>query len=125
MSRPKSYGDALFADCPTRTVFDTISGRWVPLILVALAKEPSGYRELLRRIEGITPKVLTESLRRLENDGIVSATRSVEGRVRNSQYELTPRGQTLLPIVQAVKVWAEEHLPEVEAARQAHLGEGT
>jgi DNA-binding HxlR family transcriptional regulator len=98
VSRPKSYGDALFADCPTRTVFDTISGRWVPLILVALAKEPSGYRELLR---------------------------SIEGRVRNSQYELTPLGETLLPIVQAVKVWAEEHLPEVEAARQARIGEGT
>jgi DNA-binding HxlR family transcriptional regulator len=117
VSRPAAYVDAFVAACPTREVLDRISSKWVSLILVALADTPSGYRELLRRIDGVSPKMLTQTLRTLETDGIVLARRSTD-RPSPSTYALTDLGRTLLPILAAVKQWAEEHLPEVLEARE-------
>jgi len=114
--RPPAYVDAFVASCPTREVLDRISSKWVSLILVALAEVPSGYRELLRRIDGVSPKMLTQTLRALETDGIVRVRRSAD-RPSRSTYSLTELGLTLLPVLAAVKQWAEEHLPEVLDAR--------
>jgi len=116
MPRPRAYVDAFSAECPTREVLDRISSKWVSLVLVALADAPSGYRELLRRIDGVSPKMLTQTLRALEEDGIVLAQRS-SNRPSRSTYALTDLGRTLLPLLAAVKRWAEEHLPEVQQAR--------
>ncbi|MGC5165928.1 winged helix-turn-helix transcriptional regulator [Luteimicrobium sp. DT211] len=117
MPRPRAYVDAFSAECPTREVLDRISSKWVSLVLVALADAPSGYRELLRRIEGVSPKMLTQTLRALETDGIVLARRSTD-RPSRSVYALTDLGRTLLPVLAAVKLWAEDHLPEVLRARE-------
>jgi DNA-binding HxlR family transcriptional regulator len=108
--------DAFVAQCPTREVLDRISSKWVSLVLVALADGPSGYRELLRRIEGVSPKMLTQTLRFLEEDGIVRLEYTADVPARSS-YELTDLGRTLLPVLAAVKQWAEDHMPQVVAAR--------
>jgi DNA-binding HxlR family transcriptional regulator len=114
--RPTSYPNAFVAQCPTREVLDRISNKWVSLLLVALAAEPLGHRELLRRIEGVSQKMLTQTLRDLERDGIVSFTRTDSNPPRSS-YRLTDLGETLLPVLAAVKSWAETHMPEVLEAR--------
>ena len=119
VSRPKSYFDAYVADCPTREVLDRIGSKWTSLILVALGDGVAGYRELLRRIEGVSPKMLTQTLRNLERDGVVQVART-NTEVPRSHYALTELGLTLLPLLAAVKGWAEEHMPEVLAARERH-----
>ncbi|MDH6705867.1 DNA-binding HxlR family transcriptional regulator [Kitasatospora sp. MAA19] len=82
----------------------------------ALADGPQRYRDLRRRLAGVGEKMLTQTLRALERDGLLtrSVTPTVPARV---DYALTPLGRDLLPLVQAIKAWAESHLPEVLAAR--------
>jgi DNA-binding HxlR family transcriptional regulator len=111
--------DAYFAACPSRKLLDRISDKWVTLILVALDNGPKRYSDLSRRIAGVSEKMLTQTLRSLERDGLISraVTASVPVRV---DYALTPLGSSLLPIVRAIKAWAEANLPEVEAHRAAY-----
>lgn len=108
--------DAFLAACPSRQVLARISDKWVTLILVALAAGPQRYSDLGRVIAGVSQKMLTQTLRTLERDGLVSrtVTASVPARV---DYQLTPLGESLMTAVNAVKTWAEEHISEVEASR--------
>ena len=108
--------DAFLATCPARQLLDRISDKWVTLIISALADGPQRYSDLSRRIAGVSQKMLTQTLRSLERDGLLtrSVTPSVPVRV---DYELTPLGQTLLPLLAAIKSWVESHLPDVAAAR--------
>ncbi|MFI7063287.1 winged helix-turn-helix transcriptional regulator [Kribbella sp. NPDC050124] len=108
--------DAFLATCPARQLLDRISDKWVTLIITALADGPQRYSDLSRRIAGVSQKMLTQTLRSLERDGLLtrSVTPSVPVRV---DYELTPLGRTLLPLIAAIKGWAESHVPEVAAAR--------
>ena len=111
--------DAFLAACPSRQVLARISDKWVTLILVALAGGPLRYSDLGRIITGVSQKMLTQTLRTLERDGLVSraVTASVPVRV---DYQLTPLGDSLMPAVNAVKAWAEEHISEIEASRAAY-----
>jgi DNA-binding HxlR family transcriptional regulator len=111
--------DAFLAACPSRPVLARISDKWVTLILVALAGGPLRYSDLGRVITGVSQKMLTQTLRTLERDGLVSraVTASVPVRV---DYQLTPLGDSLMPAVNAVKAWAEEHISEIEASRAAY-----
>jgi DNA-binding HxlR family transcriptional regulator len=111
--------DAFLAACPSRQVLARISDKWVTLILVALADGPQRYSDLGRVIAGVSQKMLTQTLRSLERDGLVSrsVTASVPVRV---DYQLTPLGDSLLPAVNAVKAWAEGHIGEIEASRAAY-----
>jgi DNA-binding HxlR family transcriptional regulator len=108
--------NAFLVDCPARQLFDRISDKWVGLALTALSKESQRYSELSRTITGVSQKMLTQTLRNLERDGLVSrrVTPSVPVRV---DYELTPLGQSLLPAVQMLKIWAEENIERVQDAR--------
>ncbi|MFC4117970.1 winged helix-turn-helix transcriptional regulator [Nonomuraea zeae] len=112
----KAAYDAYLATCPARQLLDRISDKWVSLLLNALAGGPQRYSELSRRVAGVSQKMLTQSLRGLERDGLVSRTVTPSVPVR-VDYELTPLGVSLLPVVQAVKTWAETHIEEVAAAR--------
>jgi DNA-binding HxlR family transcriptional regulator len=107
--------DAFLANCPTRKLLDRISDKWVSLVLAALADGPHRYNELARRIAGVSQKMLTQTLRTLERDGIVSraVTPAVPVRV---DYDLTPLGRTLLPVMWEIKLWAESHIEAVESA---------
>ena len=113
----KAY-DAYLASCPARQLLDTISDKWVTLVLIALADGPQRYSELARTIAGVSQKMLTQTLRALENDGLVERTVTAAVPVR-VDYALTPLGRTLLPLISELKTWAEAHMDDVLAARAA------
>ncbi|HLU58680.1 MAG TPA: helix-turn-helix domain-containing protein [Pseudonocardia sp.] len=110
---------AYLASCPARRLLDRIGDKWVTLVLSALADGPQRYSDLSRRIAGVSQKMLTQTLRSLERDGLVSrsVTPSVPVRV---DYALTPLGTPLMPLLAHIKEWAEQHMDEVAAARAAY-----
>ncbi|KJH70645.1 winged helix-turn-helix transcriptional regulator [Aliterella atlantica] len=107
------------AQCPSRQVLDLIADKWTAIVIYCLSKGTKRYSELQREIGGISQKMLTQTLRSLERDGIVS--RMVYPVVPPMvEYSLTPLGETLIePLCQLCK-WAETHIPEVEAARNRY-----
>ncbi|NRQ31853.1 helix-turn-helix transcriptional regulator [Nonomuraea sp. NN258] len=111
--------DAYLADCPARQLLDRISDKWVSLVLTALADGPQRYGGLARTLAGVSQKMLTQTLRTLERDGLISraVTPSVPVRV---DYALTPLGVSLLPVMRAIKDWAETHIEQVAAARESY-----
>jgi DNA-binding HxlR family transcriptional regulator len=106
------------ASCPSRVVLRRIGARWTVFIVNALEHEPMRFTALATRIQGITPKVLAETLRSLEEDGLISRTVFDEN-PPHVEYALTELGRSLLVPLRAVRAWAEEHVPEVLAARVA------
>jgi DNA-binding HxlR family transcriptional regulator len=108
--------NANLAECPGHQLLATLSSKWVTLVIAALADGPLRHSELSRTVAGATQKMLTQTLRTLERDGLVSrcVTPSVPPRV---EYELTPLGHTLLPVQRAIKAWAEQHVEDVRSAR--------
>ncbi|GIE96345.1 winged helix-turn-helix transcriptional regulator [Paractinoplanes rishiriensis] len=106
-------------DCPSRQILDRIGDTWSVLIVVMLADGPHRYTELARRIQGVSPKMLTQTLRGLERDGLIERTvyAVVPPRV---DYALTELGRSLHGLVEALEKWAEAHIDEVLAARQAY-----
>lgn len=124
--------DAFLADCPSRQMLTRISDKWVPLVLTALCGEgpvPAGgrvgqsralrYSELSRRVAGVSQKMLTQTLRSLERDGLVIRTVTPTVPVTVT-YELTELGHSLQQVMQEVKSWAEAHMDEVLANREAY-----
>src|SRR5690349_3986655 len=111
--------DAFMAACPARKLLDRISDKWVSLVLVALAGGPQRYSDLGRRIAGASEKMLTQTLRTMERDGLVSrtVTAGVPARV---DYRLTGLGESLLPLLAAIKTWAETHIADVERAQEEY-----
>lgn len=104
------------AECYSRKVLDRIADKWTALIIRVLAEGTKRHNELRREITGISQKMLTQTLRSLENDGIVN--RRVYPEVPPKvEYSLTPLGRSLIEPLEAVCKWAEKHLPELEAAR--------
>ena len=112
----KQAYDAFMADCPSRKLLDRISDKWVALALAALADGPQRYSELNRRLAGVSQKMLTQTLRTLERDGLVTRTVTASVPVR-VDYELTPLGHELFPVMIAIKNWAETHMDRVFEAR--------
>ena len=111
--------DVYDSDCPSRQVLDRIGDTWSVLIVGALARGPRRYSELAARIHGISPKMLTQTLRGLERDGMISRTvfPVVPPRV---DYALTDLGSSLLGLVSALETWAEGHIGDVARARAAY-----
>jgi DNA-binding HxlR family transcriptional regulator len=107
------------ADCPTRRALDRIGDKWSVLIVALLAKRTHRFAELRRGISGISQKMLTQTLRSLERDGLVTRTIYAEVPPR-VEYTLTPLGRTLVDPIQAVVAWAEDHITEVETAQREH-----
>jgi DNA-binding HxlR family transcriptional regulator len=104
------------ASCRVRTVVDRIGDKWSIYVVDRLGCGPRRFSELLRGIDGITPRMLTVTLRGLERDGIV--TRTVHAAVPpRVDYALTPLGTTLLTPIGQLVAWADAHVCEVEAAR--------
>jgi DNA-binding HxlR family transcriptional regulator len=111
--------DAYMMECPARKLLERISNKWVSLILCALADGPKRYGDLARIIAGVSQKMLTQTLRSLQRDGLVARTVTPSVPVR-VDYELTPLGDSLQPVVMAVKAWAERHIEQVEDARRGY-----
>lgn len=108
--------DAFLDRCPTRELLSRLTDKWVALVIPALADGPRRHSELANRIAGVSQKMLTQTLRSLERDGLVSRTVTPSVPVR-VDYALTPLGRTLMPLVAHMKEWAECHMDEVAAAR--------
>ena len=106
-------------DCASRQVLDRIGDTWSVLIVATLADGSRRYTELAQRIQGITPKMLTQTLRALERDGLV--TRTVHAVVPpRVDYALTPLGFSLLDLVKALEDLAEPHIDDVLEARSEY-----
>ena len=103
--------------CESRQALDRIADKWTCLIVYALVDGPRRHGELRRAIDGISQKMLTQTLRSMEADGLVS--RTVFDRVPPAvEYRLTPLGETLKDPLIAICRWAMEHLPELQQARR-------
>lgn len=105
------------SDCPSRALFDQIADKWSMMVLAVLDDGPHRFNAIKRRLEGITQKALTQCLRRLERNGLVS--RQVIPAPLAVQYEITPLGNTLQQPLRQLHAWTLEKLPMVESARSA------
>lgn len=102
--------------CLSRVVLDRIADKWTALIIHALAGGTLRYATLQRAIGGISQKMLTQTLRSLERDGLV--LRKVHPVVPPKvEYSLTPLGRTLIEPLHAICSWSEKHLPQLQANR--------
>ncbi|MFI5897016.1 winged helix-turn-helix transcriptional regulator [Actinoplanes sp. NPDC051513] len=111
--------DVYSAPCPSRQVLDRITDKRTALIVGCLSTGPKRYSELRTAIDGVSEKMLTQTLRSLERDGLVARTTypTVPPKV---EYQLTPLGHTLTAPLAAVRDWAERHINEVNNARLRH-----
>ena len=109
--------------CASRRLFEAISGKWSPLVVMALKDGGKKRHGMLRReLGGISQKMLIQTLRGLEHNGLVE--REVYPVVPPKvEYALTPLGMSLQPLLEEICQWSEGHLPEVEEAR-SRAGQG-
>jgi DNA-binding HxlR family transcriptional regulator len=131
-AQAKAEYDAFLAACPSRKLLDRISDKWVTLLLAALGSgpdcagqpRPMRFSELSRLLAGISQKMLTQTLRSLERDGLITRTATATVPVTVT-YELTDLGLSLFRLTRGLKVWAEAHMDDVlasRATRDAGLG---
>lgn len=107
------------ANCPTRRALDRIADKWAVLILILLSEETLRFNALKRRIDGISQKMLSQTLKSLERDGLVSR-RAIATVPVTVEYSITPLGRTLSATVDELRLWAERHIGEVEAAQKRY-----
>mgnify|MGYP001297415966 CR=1 FL=1 len=113
--------DVYAQNCPTRLLLDHIADKWASLILWRLSDGPIRFNELRRKIEGISTKVLSQALKALERDGLIS--RAVFATVPVTvEYSITPLGATLAQKISAVTEWAEDNIEAVLDAQQRYDG---
>ncbi|MBB5940056.1 winged helix-turn-helix transcriptional regulator [Streptomyces zagrosensis] len=114
----RSYGgaDAYLRNCASREVLDFLSSKWVCLTIGALRPGTMRFSELRRRLDGITQKMLTQSLRDCERNGLVLRTvyPTVPPRV---EYRLTDLGQSLAGLTDAIRIWSESHMSDIQVAQ--------
>jgi DNA-binding HxlR family transcriptional regulator len=115
----KADCDAFLAQCPSRQLLDRLSDKWVTLVMVALQPAPQRYSQLARTIAGVSQKMLTQTLRTLERDGLVARTVTPTVPVTVT-YELTELGRSLLHVIARLKDWAESNMEAVLVARETY-----
>ncbi len=116
MAKTAAPPSVLEPQCPSRLVLDRIADKWTALVIQILASGTMRYAELQRAIGGISQKMLTQTLRSLERDGLVQRTVHpvVPPKV---EYSLTRLGRTLIEPLHALCRWSEKHLTELQANR--------
>lgn len=112
---PNVYAEA----CPSRAILELIADKWTLLILPALKRGPMRNGDLMRLIQGVSQKMLTQTLRELERNGLVARIDYMEVPPR-VEYALTDLGRSLSDAVRRLEGWAESHIPEVLAARASY-----
>ena len=110
--------DPYVATCPTRQVLDCVANKWAVLVLGLLSERRHRFGELQRGIDGVSQKVLTQTLRSLERDGIVERTvhPTVPPKV---EYSLTPIGESLAATLGGLRAWAERNIEAVMSNRES------
>jgi DNA-binding HxlR family transcriptional regulator len=107
------------SDCPTRKVLDRIADKWAVLVLGLLIEGPIRFNRLRRAVEGISQKMLSQTLKSLERDGLISRKAFATVPV-TVEYAITPLGRTLATTLDALRIWAETHMEEVTANQQRY-----
>ncbi|WP_330278335.1 helix-turn-helix transcriptional regulator [Lentzea sp. NBC_00516] len=107
--------------CPCRDLLDMVASKWTALVIGDLEDGPKRFGELKRRLEGVSQKMLTQTLRTLERDGLVTRTvyPSVPLRV---EYELTELGRSVTEPLAALRLWAQKNYESVAEARETFDG---
>ena len=106
-------------DCPSREILNLIGDKWTTLVIGLLDGHTMRFSELRRQIGGISQKMLTQTLRNPERDGLVERTVYAEVPPR-VEYALTPLGETLTKPLNALMAWAETHLEAVAEAQETY-----
>lgn len=112
--------DVFASECPSRQVLGRVANKWTMLVICALTEsEVLRFSQLRRRVEGVTQKMLTQTLRGLERDGL--ASRTVYPTVPTTvEYRLTPLGTSLAGAVSVIKEWAYSNIDQIERARELY-----
>jgi DNA-binding HxlR family transcriptional regulator len=113
------YYDVFARTCPSRAVLEHVTGRWGSLTLGALSAGPKRFNELRRRIDGVSPKVLTQTLQTLERDGLLER-REVSTFPLHVEYTLTPMGHTFADRLFDLFSHLRTQMPDVLAAQRRH-----
>ncbi|WP_030484688.1 winged helix-turn-helix transcriptional regulator [Nocardioides aequoreus] len=111
--------DPYSAACPSRQLLDRVGDKWTVLVIGTLAGGPRRYGDIARAVEGVSQKMLTQTLRHLERDGLVTRTVHAQVPVR-VDYELTELGRDLIAPLGVLHRWARDHIGEIVAARAAY-----
>ncbi len=115
MNAPNVYASS----CPTRLILDRVADKWAVLVLLLLSDGPVRFNQLRRQVEGLSQKMLSQTLKNLERDGLI--TRKAFPTVPVTvEYAMTPLGRTLLVTIDALKDWAEQNIEQVVAAQQRY-----
>ncbi|MCA8050292.1 winged helix-turn-helix transcriptional regulator [Burkholderia arboris] len=103
------------ADCPSRAILDQIADKWSMLVLIVL-REPRRFNAIKRCLDGITQRVLTQTLRKLERNGMVTRT-VIDGKSLAVEYALTPLGKSLESPFTALYVWTVENMDTIQTCQ--------
>jgi DNA-binding HxlR family transcriptional regulator len=107
-------------NCSARLILESISKKWAALILYLLAERSHRFGELLQSIEGLSQKVLAETLRALERNGLITRTVNSRAIPVSVTYSLTPLGTSLIEPMKTLRGWVERHSAEVIRAQTAY-----
>lgn len=117
MAQARKSGDVYDSSCSARDALELIASKWAMLILPALADGPMRNSALLRKIGGVSQKMLTQTLRELEQNGLV-VRQDMQTVPPHVEYRLSPLGASLSRTLAVLDRWAERHFPELDAARE-------
>ncbi len=110
--------------CPTRFVLDRIADKWTVLLLGILAPGPMRFNAILREVDGLSQKMLSQVLKSLERDGLVTRTAYPTVPV-SVEYAITPLGQTLTATLEKLRMWAVDNIETVLNAQREYDGKRT
>ncbi|MGY5941143.1 winged helix-turn-helix transcriptional regulator [Stenotrophomonas forensis] len=106
------------ADCPSRVILDQIADKWSMMVLAVL-REPRRFNAIKRRLDGVTQRVLTQTLRKLERNGMVTR-RVLEGRVLGVEYALTPLGRSLQEPFSILFDWTVKNMERIQDYQRSY-----
>jgi DNA-binding HxlR family transcriptional regulator len=106
-------------DCPMLTILDGVANKWAVLALAALRAGPLRFNQLRREMGDVSQKMLSQTLKGLERDGLVRRTAFPTVPV-TVEYAMTPLGKTLVATVEVLRLWSDTHIEEVRAARSRY-----
>lgn len=115
----KKPPDPYDSKCPTRIVLDRIADKWTVLVLGLLSQRPLRFNQLRREIDGLTQKMLSQTLKALERDGLV-ARKVIPTAPVTVEYSITPLGATLSATVDGLQQWARNHIGQVVQAQRRY-----
>ncbi|WP_414941762.1 winged helix-turn-helix transcriptional regulator [Amycolatopsis sp. cmx-11-51] len=119
MATPSTGTDVVYrADCPSRPILDQIADKWSMMVMTVLAK-PRRFNDIKRRLEGVTQRVLTQTLRRLERNGMIER-RVLPTSPVGVEYSLTPLGESLREPFGHLYDWTTAHADEIQKCQQGY-----